>query len=179
MNNEMLHAEHDGFAGFPGKDADFWTHPSISGYGKVHLLPHSAYQPQPDRFYPVVFAICATSSEPGAVHPSLELVARAVNLYTASGVPMEQLRFVAIAYGAATPIALDDPHHEAIFGARNPNLLLVAQLGDAGVDVAVCGQSVAFHNYRFDWIDDSVTIALSAVTTISSLQRKGYALVQS
>ncbi|MBM7128986.1 DsrE family protein [Dyella mobilis] len=179
MNEEILLAEHTGHADVSSGEPEFWTNPSISGYGKIHLLPRSAYQPPPDRVYHVVFAISAKSSEPGIVNPSLEQVARAVNLYVASGVTVEQLRFVAIAYGTATPITLNDLQHEAIFGMKNPNLPLIEELGDAGVDVAVCGQSVAIHNYGFDWIDGSVTIALSAVTTISSLQQKGYALVQS
>jgi intracellular sulfur oxidation DsrE/DsrF family protein len=179
MITEVSLAECTESADFSDELANFWTNPSIPGYGKIHPLPHSRYRPQPDRVYHVVFAISSKSIEPGTVNPSLEMVARAVNLYTASGVAIEHLRFVAIAYGAATSITLNDRRHEAIFGVKNPNIPLVSELTDVGVDVAVCGQSVAFHNYGFDWVDDSITIALSAVTTLSSLQQKGYALIQS
>jgi hypothetical protein len=61
-----------------------------------------------------------------------------VNLYVASGVPLKNLKFVAVAYGEATPLVLNDAQYRAKFGVANPNLPLVEQLRTAGVDVSVC-----------------------------------------
>jgi intracellular sulfur oxidation DsrE/DsrF family protein len=45
------------------------------------------------------------------------------------------------------------------------------------VDVAVCGQAVLESNYETSWISRDVTLALSALTTITLLQQEGYALM--
>ena len=73
---------------------------------------------------------------------------------------------------------LDDADYRKQFGVANPNLKVIAELRQAGVDVAVCGQAVAEHGYPYEAIDKSVTLALSALTTITELQQKGYALMQ-
>jgi intracellular sulfur oxidation DsrE/DsrF family protein len=57
-------------------------------------------------------------------------------------------------------------------------LPLIAALKKAGVDVAVCGQAVAEHNFDYAWLDSSVTLALSALTTLSTLEHQGYVLLQ-
>ena len=155
----------------------FWTTPAINGYGAIHSLPQAAYQPQADQTYKVVFGLTEGPGKPTEVNPGLGHVARAVNLYTAAGVPLSHLKFVAVASGAATPLALDDAHYRAAFGVGNPNTELIEKLRAAGVDVSVCGQAVAEHHYSYDWIDKHVTLTLSALTTITTLQHQGYSLV--
>lgn len=157
---------------------DFWSNPTIGPYGKIHWLPDSAYRPQADQTYSIVFALSAGAESPSQVNGSLDRVARAINLYTKSGVPLDHLKFVAVAYGPATPLVLDDAHYKAAYGIANPNLPLIKKLRDAGVDIAVCGQAVAEHKYQYDWVDKSVTISLSALTTISTLEHQGYSLLQ-
>jgi intracellular sulfur oxidation DsrE/DsrF family protein len=157
--------------------ANFWQTPAVEGFGKIHNLPDSAYRPQADHQYKIVFSLTTGAKQPDQLNPGLESVARAVNLYVASGVPISNLHFVAVASAAATPLALDDEHYRSAFGVANPNLAAIAALRKSGVDVAVCGQSVAAHQYQYNWIDKSVTTALSALTTITTLQQQGYALV--
>jgi intracellular sulfur oxidation DsrE/DsrF family protein len=156
---------------------DFWTTPAIAGYGRMHPLPQAAYKPDPGQTYRIVFALTAAPKSPGDVNPALERVARTVNLYVASGVPLSHLKFVAVAYGPATALALNNTQYKAANGMANPNLPLIAILRKAGVDVAVCGQAVAEHDFQYDWIDPSVTLALSALTTITSLEQAGYHLM--
>jgi intracellular sulfur oxidation DsrE/DsrF family protein len=155
----------------------FWTTPAISGYGKIHMLPQSAYKPDPARTYRIVFDLTKGPQKPTDVNPSLDRVARTVNLYVASGVPLSRLHFVAVAHGAATGLALNDAQYQAANGVANPNLPLIAALRHAGVDIAVCGQAVAELQMQYDWIDPSVTLALSAMTTISTLEERGYRLL--
>lgn len=151
--------------------------PAIEGYGKMHPLPKAAYQPDPKATYKVVFAMTAASKAPEDVNPAVERVARAVNLYVSAGVPLSHLKFVAVAYGAATSIALDDAHYKAAYNVANPNLAVITRLRAAGIDVAVCGQAVLEHNYEYSWIDPSVTVSLSAITTITLLEQQGYSLM--
>jgi len=150
---------------------------AITAAGAFHPLPHAAFQPDRNATYKVVFAMTKGAAKPGQVNPALERVARTVNLYVAAGVPLEHLKFVAVAYGPATALVLDDAHYRAQFGVANPNLPVIAQLRKAGVTVAVCGQALAEHHYEQAWVAPDAEVALSALTTITELQQQGYALM--
>ena len=165
------------FAQHNFSDPGFWTTPTIQSYGKMHMLPNAAYKPEKDATYKIVFSLTKGSKTPADVNPSLDHVARTVNLYVASGVPVSHLKFVAIAYGEATSLALSDEAYRAKFGSANPNLPLIASLRKAGVDVAVCGQAVAEHQFTYADVDKSVTTALSGLTTITTLEHEGYDLM--
>jgi hypothetical protein len=90
--------------------APFWTTPTIHGYGRIHYLPDSAYRPQADQTYRIVFSVTQDAKAPATVNAALDHVARTVNLYAAAGVPLSHLKFVAIISGGATP-------HQFIAGA--------------------------------------------------------------
>jgi intracellular sulfur oxidation DsrE/DsrF family protein len=156
---------------------DFWTTPTVHDYGKIHFLPNAAFKPQLGHTYKVVFSLTQGARQPDEVSPALDHVARAVNLYVASGVPLSKLKFVAVASGSATSLALDDAHYRAQFGVPNPNLPLIAVLKKDGITIAVCGQAMAEHHFEYDWIDSRVTLSLSALTTITTLQQAGYAFM--
>jgi intracellular sulfur oxidation DsrE/DsrF family protein len=155
---------------------EFWQTPALAGVGKMHPLPRAAYQPEKNETYKVVFSVQA-GSKSDELNPSLDHVARAVNLYASAGVPLSHLKFVAVMYGAATDAALDNEHYRQKYSVDNPNLDLIRKLRNAGVDVAVCGQAVAEHRNRYEWIAPEVTLALSALTTITILEHEGYALM--
>lgn len=150
---------------------------AITAAGNYHPLPQAAYQPDRHATYKVVFSLTKASDKPDQVNPGIERVARTVNLYAAAGVPLDHLKFVAVAYGPATGLVLDDEHYKAQFGVANPNLAVIAQLRKAGVDVAVCGQAMAEHHYADEWASKDVTLSLSALTTLTELQQQGYALM--
>ncbi|WP_426661745.1 DsrE family protein [Rhodanobacter aciditrophus] len=151
--------------------------PVITATGAFHPVPHATFLPDRNATYKVVFAMTKPSGKPDQVNPALERVARTVNLYAASGVPLDHLKFVAIAYGPATALVLDDAHYRAKFGVANPNLAAIAQLHKAGVTVAVCGQAVVENHFENAWVAKDVQVALSALTTITELQQQGYALM--
>ncbi|MFT4065574.1 DsrE family protein [Paraburkholderia sp.] len=160
-----------------GETEGFWSTPTIHNYGTIHYLPDAAFKPDPKRSYKIVFSLTQASQSPDKVNPGLDHVARTVNLYVAAGVPLSHLKAVAVAYGAATPLALDDAHYRASFGVPNPNLPLIAELKKAGVTVSVCGQAVAEHHFEYDWLANDVTLALSGLTTITTLESDGYVLM--
>ena len=171
------HGDHFRLKRCPGALDHYRLTPTINGAGKIHPLPQAAYQPDAKAIYKVVFGLTKGSDKPDQPNPGLERVARTVNLYVNAGVPLKHLHFVAVASGDATAIALNDAQYTKQFGVANPNLPIIAQMKKAGVDVAVCGQAVAEHNYDYAWIDSHVTLALSALTTVTELQQKGYALM--
>lgn len=157
---------------------DGWITPTIHGYGRMHEVPHAAYQPDAHHTYKIVFWLTKGPKSPGDVNPSLDKVARAVNLYTHAGTPLSHLRIVAVASDDATALGLNSEQYHTLFGVDNPNLALIALLRQDGVDVAVCGQAVAAHQYEYSWIDASVTTSLSAIITVTTLQQAGYAYVE-
>lgn len=161
-----------------GQPAGFWTTPTIHGYGRIHYLPDSAYRPSADQTYRIVFSVTQNAKSPATVNASLDHVARTVNLYVAAGVPLSHLKFVAVVSDGATPLVMNNVQFRAAYGVDNPNLPLVTELRQAGVDVAVCGQAVAEHDIQYDWINPGITLALSALTTVTTLEHQGYDLLQ-
>lgn len=158
-------------------DDGSWQTPTIHSAGAMHPLPQAAYRPDAGSTYKVVFEVERAAPKPDQVNPGLNAVARAVNLYTGAGVPLQHLHFVAVISGGATAIALDNAYYRKTFDTDNPNLPVIAELKKAGIDIAVCGQAVAGKKYPYDAIDKNVTLALSALTTVTELQQKGYALM--
>lgn len=161
----------------PAAAAGFWQTPTIQGYGPIHTEANSAFHPDRGQHYKVVFQIEQGKITPHKVSHALDRVARTVNLYVDSGVPLSQLSFVVAIAGNATPIVLDNAHYRAIYGVDNPNLPLFRKLREAGVTVTVCDQAVAGHRYPFGWVDSSVTRALSSLVTITTLEHQGYTLM--
>ncbi|MBV4367997.1 DsrE family protein [Erwinia sp. BNK-24-b] len=165
------------FGSEPTDPEGFWSTPAIDGYGKIHYEADAAYKPAQGDSNKIVFQITKAENGPNDPNLGLQRVARVVNLYIASGVPQDQLKFVVSVTGDGTPAMLNNEQYKKMFGIDNPNLKLISELRAKGVDVSVCDQSVAFHHFQHDWIDSSVTHALSSPTTVSTLENKGYAFL--
>lgn len=157
--------------------AGFRTTPTVPGYSRIHCMPKDAYQSDPSQTYKIVFSLTKPGTTPDKVSPSLDRIARTVNLYVAAGVPLSHLKFVGVAYGPVTPLSLDNAHYHAKFDTDNPNLKLINLLRKDGVDVAVCAQAVAEHGFKYAWVSPHVTLALSDLTTVTILEHKGYTLM--
>lgn len=155
----------------------FWSTPAVESYGKMHYESDAAYKPNINDSNKIVFQITRAENAPQDPNLGLERVARVVNLYVASGVPAEKLKFVVSVTGEGTPSMLNNEQYHRIYGIDNPNLKLIGALRAKGVDVSVCDQSVAFHHFQNNWIDRSVTHALSSPTTVSTLENQGYAFL--
>lgn len=146
--------------------------------GGSYVFPaDSQFIPAKDKQYKIVFNVTKGSDDHTKLNPSLNRVARTVNLYVASGVPLENLKLVAVISSDAAPTVLADAHYQTHFGVPNPNLPLLDQLQQAGVKLNVCAQSVNGEPYQRDWVYPSVGLALSALTTVTLLQQEGYALL--
>ena len=161
----------------PSDPAINWTTPAIAGYGKVHYDASSAFQPSSALSNKVVFKVSRGAEERSQVNPALEHVAQVVNTYVAAGVPAKQLKFVVAVNGEATPAMLENTRFRQLFGVDNPNLALISALEQQGVKVTVCDQALAWHHYEPQWIADSVIHTPSSLTTMTTLQNQGYALL--
>lgn len=154
--------------------AGFWTSPIIHNYGKIHVLDHTAYRPDPRETYKIIFMLTHGEKDPGKVNGGLDHVARTVNLYGAAGVPLDHLKIVAVVSGKATALALNNEAYRAINKVDNPNLPLIAELRKAGVDVTVCGQAMPENHFDYSQISKDVTLSYSSLLTVSILEHQGY-----
>lgn len=152
-----------------------WTYPTIQGFGKIVALPDATMQPSKDADYKIVFNLTA-GGDADKVNPSLDRVARAVNVFTSAGVPLSHLHFVVVVHGPATSLALDNEHYREKFRVDNPNVKLIGDLEKAGVKVEVCGQALAHQNFPQNGVNPQVEITLAAITNIVILQQQGYVL---
>ncbi len=153
------------------------SNPAIADYGAIHPAPDGANQPDATIEYRVVFSITKPADSPDKINPSLEKIARFVNLLASNGVKPKPGDIVAIVHGAATPSVMSDAAYRAKFDAANPNLPLIAALEKAGVEVHVCSQALAGQKIGKEAVAAPVTIDLSALTTLATLQLKGWAMI--
>jgi intracellular sulfur oxidation DsrE/DsrF family protein len=159
-----------------GSQHGFWSTPTIHGYGKIHYVADGSFQPKADQTYKIVFTLTKAPKAPNKVNSALDHVARTVNIFVAAGVPLDHLKIVAVAAGPGTELVLDNAHYKAKYGVDNPNLDLIKQLHDAGVNVSVCAQAMGEHHLKYSWRAKDVSLSLSALSTVITLQHEGYAL---
>lgn len=150
---------------------------AIAGYGRVTPLPDAANQPDSALRYRVVFDVTKAADGPDKINPTLDRVARFVNLLATRGITPQPGDIVAVVHGPATLAILSDAAHRTRNKMDNPNIPLIHALKAAGVEVHVCGQ--ALHGMGFTGADlaPGVVEDLSALTTVTTLQLKGWALV--
>lgn len=151
--------------------------PVIEGYGGMQPIAGTAERPDKALRYRVVFNVTKPPPAPGKVNPTLDRMARFVNLLGADGVRPIRGDLVAIVQGGATPLIMTDKAHRARFGVANPNIDLIAKLRAAGAEVHVCSQALAGNKIARDAVNPAVQIDAAALTTLANLQLRGYAMI--
>lgn len=150
----------------------------ISGYGAITPVEGAAERPDRSLRYRVLFSLTKAAASPDKVNPSLEKVARFLNLLGANGVRPAPGDVVVIIYGPATPIVVDDNVHATKTGnAANPNFALIGALERAGVSVRVCSQALLGNKIDPAQVEHGIEIDVSALTTMATLQLRGWALI--
>lgn len=151
---------------------------AVPEYGNVFPTPGAHQRPDRKLRYRVVFSITKAATDPAKINPSLEKVARYLNLLAADGVHPRAGDIVAVVHGAAVPAILGSDAYAAKFaGASNPNLDLIDRLRKAGVIVAVCDQALQGQGFDGRQVAANVRVDVSAMTTMTTLQLKGWALL--
>ncbi len=153
-------------------------HPVMEGYGAIVPLPTAKERPDRSLRYRVVFSVTKAAAAPDQVDPSLEKVARFLNLLGADGVRPAPGDVVVVVHGPATSIVMADARYAARSqGAHNPNLPLIAALRSAGVSVRVCSQALAANRFDPAEVSEGVEMDVAALTTLANLQLRGWALI--
>ncbi len=126
----------------------------------------------------VLFDVTA-SAKPTELNPGLERAARLLNLYGAAGMKPTAVQITIVFHGDAAASALtDEAYAKQNAGENNPNIALIAKLREAGVEVLICGQTLARKKISQHDIAEGVAIAASAMTTLVNRQLEGFTVIR-
>lgn len=151
--------------------------PLIEGYGPTYLISDKDVALPKDQHYKAVFDLADYAGAPESLNRSLESVARFLNMHVRNGVKPEAMDLAVVVHGAAVQSLLNNDAYRQRHGQDNPSLDLLTKLHDAGVQVYVCGQSLAFRGVAKTELAEPVQLSLSAMTMLTVLQSQGYALL--
>lgn len=154
------------------------TYPLVKDFGAVYEVPFAIEKPNPDFKYKILVDVNTASEKPELVNENLEAVARVLNLHILGGVPEKNLQVVLVVHGAAAINLVNNAAYKQKFAVDNPNLPLITALGKAGVKVFVCGQTIFKRNIDYHQLAPEVTVALSAITTITNYSIKGFTVLK-
>lgn len=141
-------------------------------------FPNEHEMPDPTLVYKIVFDISKASAKVDDVNDGLTSISRYFNTLAKGGVPADHRKFVVVFHQGGTPIALNNAAFKAMNdGHDNPNIALLKSMKQAGIDFRVCGQGVLSRKIDMSTILPEVQIDQWALTTITTLQLRGYVRV--
>jgi intracellular sulfur oxidation DsrE/DsrF family protein len=152
--------------------------PVIKNSGAVWNLDQLDFPTNTDKTYKAVFDIMNSPENPDKLNPSIETVARFLNMHTQQGVPVSNLNAAMVVHNIASKDLLQDEYYLQRYGVSNPNTQMINELMEAGVSVIFCGQSSIARNIPREQTIKGVETALSAMTALISLQDEGYRLIK-
>lgn len=168
----LIAAAVSGLAQAPAK-----VNPAIPNYGSVWDVSFAKEKPDPKLDYNILVDITDAASKPDTLNAYLEAAATLFNLHAVGGVPKEKIHMVVVLHKMAVYSIFSNERFQQKFKVDNPNLPLIKTLADAGVKFFVCGQTLLRGNIPENQIAPEVTVATSALTTLTAYQLKGYASI--
>jgi uncharacterized protein len=152
------------------------TFPAIEGYGAVVRLPQAVHQPRDGT---KILIDVTQSGKPDQVNAAIAKVAKYLNIYAGGGESPAKGQFAVVFHGGATLTVLNDDAYAEKFGTEgNPNLDLLHQLHEQGVELTVCGQALIGEQVGPEDVAVFVDTAVSAMTAVVNLQTDGYSHLQ-
>ena len=152
--------------------------PVIKNYGGIFDVPDAVEKPNPDLDYKIVIELLTGSEKPGVYNASLNNIARLINLHSVGGVPKEKLQIVVAIHGEAAYSVMNNDAYRDKYRTTNPNLDLYKELSEAGVKFFICGQSLISRDIDRMKMVPEVKIATSMLTTVTTYQLMGYAVLK-
>jgi intracellular sulfur oxidation DsrE/DsrF family protein len=133
--------------------------------------------PDPATDYKVVFSVAANVKD-DEVHPTLKTIALYLNTLAHNGVPAKHRHIAAVFHqGGGDAVLANDVYKSRHKGVDNPNIAILKELKDAGVDMRVCGQGLLGKKVEPSQLLPGVQADLWAMTTMVNLQLRGYVRV--
>jgi intracellular sulfur oxidation DsrE/DsrF family protein len=141
-------------------------------------FPNEHEMPDPSLTYKIVFDIAKGAPKVDDVNEGLTAISRYYNTLAKGGVPADHRKFVVVFHQGGTEIALSNAAFKALKdGHDNPNIALIHSMKQAGIDFRVCGQGVLSRKIDMATINPEIQIDQWAMTTITTLQLRGYVRV--
>lgn len=151
----------------------------VPGVDPAIDFPNEHEMPDPSLVYKIVFDITKESPKVDDVNPGLTAIASYFNTLAKGGVPADHRKFVVVFHQGSTEFALNSAAYKARKdGHDNPNIALIHNMKQAGIDFRVCGQGVIAKKIDVATIQPDVQVDQWALTTITTLQLRGYVRVQ-
>ena len=149
----------------------------VAGYAAAKDIPGARELPNPDVDYKVVFSVAAVA-KPEEIHPMLKTIALYLNTLAHNGVPASHRHIVAVFHqGGGDAVLANDVYKARHNGTINPNIALLHELKQAGVELRVCGQRLLGKKVDPKDVLPDVQVDLWAMTTMVNLQLRGYVRV--
>jgi intracellular sulfur oxidation DsrE/DsrF family protein len=151
----------------------------IPGVDAAIDFPNEHEMPDPSLTYKIVFDITKASAKIDDVNPGLTAIASYYNTLAKGGVPADHRKFVVVFHQGSTEYSMDSAAYKARNdGHDNPNVALIHSMKQAGIDFRVCGQGVIARKIDVATILPDIQVDQWALTTITTLQLRGYIRVQ-
>ncbi len=157
--------------------SDIKMGPVIEGYGPTSAITDADIKLPEGFIYKALFDISETHKKHDQYNRKIESVARFLNMHARNGVKLEEMKLAVVLHGAATKDVLTNEAYAKRHGHNNPNIDLIKQLSEKGVEFYICGQSAAFYDIKKSELSSDVKLALSAMTMIVLLQQEDYQLI--
>lgn len=153
------------------------VYPIIENYGGIYNIPDATVKPS-QKEYNIIIDVVTSNEEPASLSSSLNNVARLINLHAVGGVASENINVVLAVHGPMTYTLMNNQAYKEKFSVDNPNIELIKALKKANVKITVCGQSMIGRDVGHDQLLDEVEVATSMLTTVTTYQLKGYAMLK-
>ena len=149
----------------------------IAGQAPAKDIPGAKELPDAKTDYKVVFSVAANAKD-DEVHPTLKTIALYLNTLAHNGVPANHRHIVAVFHqGGGDAVLANDVYKARHKDADNPNVAMLKELKQAGVELRVCGQGLLGKKLDPSQVLPGVQVDLWAMTTMVNLQLRGFVRV--
>ena len=159
---------------FPVFAAEPALGPVVKEFGPVFAVPEGSFNLEAGQQYKVVMDIGKGPDDPSELNRGIETAARFLNMHARNGIKPENLELAIVLHGSGATAALNKQAHKQHFDMANGNQSLIEALGDAGVEIYICGQTAGYYGYGADDLLPQVRMSVSAMTAHVRLQQEGY-----
>lgn len=157
------------------------TPKSLESYGPVYDIENADIKTDLNKEFKAVFDVSSISDYKNQPNRKFVTIARYLRLHQAPELENNSVKAALVVHGSAIFDLLNHDayalHHKEK-NLQNPNYELLSILSDHNVDIILCGQTAAHRSIDKSKLHSDVKIELSAMTSLSRLQNKGYALIQ-
>ena len=140
-------------------------------------FPGAKERPDPTHDYKVVFSVGAKVKD-DEVHPTLKMIGLYLNTLAQNGVPAKNRHIAAMFHqGGGDAVFSSEVYKARHNGVDNPNIAVLKELHEAGVELRVCGQGLLGKKVDPSQLLPGVQADLWAMVTMVNLQSRGYVRV--